>query len=58
MPSVSSVWLTLEACTLTVGSWYLSVPKFWTHRTKIYYVCDTSVHEKAWRSRKRVAQAT
>ncbi len=32
--------------------------KFWTHRTKIYYFCDTSVREKAWCSRKRVAQAT
>jgi hypothetical protein len=37
---------------------YRWVPKFWTHRTKTYYVCDTSVREKAWRSRKRVAQAT
>ncbi len=34
------------------------VPKFWTHRTKIYCFCDTSVREKAWRSCKRVAQAT
>jgi hypothetical protein len=36
----------------------LSVPKFWTHRTKVYCFCDTSVREKAWRSRKRVVQAT
>jgi hypothetical protein len=34
------------------------VPKFWTHRTKVYYLCDRSVREKAWRSRKRVTQAT
>ncbi len=34
------------------------VPKFWTHRTIVYCFCDTSVREKAWRSRKRVAQAT
>ncbi len=34
------------------------VPKFWAHRTKIYYFCDRSVREKAWRSRKRVEQAT
>ncbi len=33
-------------------------PKFWTHRTKIYYFCDRSVRSKAWRSRKRVVQAT
>ncbi len=33
-------------------------PKFWTHGTKLSYFCDTSVREKAWRSRKRVAQAT
>ncbi len=37
---------------------YRSVPKFWTHRTIFYYFGDTSVREKAWRSRKRVAQAT
>ncbi len=52
----------LAVCVATC-SWlhavsYLSVPKFWTHRTKIYYFCDRSVREKAWRSRKRVAQAT
>ncbi len=28
------------------------------HRTQFYYFCDQSVREKAWRSRKRVAQAT
>ncbi len=37
---------------------YACVPKFWTHRTQTYCLCDTSVREKAWRSRKRVAQAT
>ncbi len=37
---------------------YHRVPKFWNHWTKIYYFCDRSVREKAWRSRKRVAQAT
>jgi hypothetical protein len=37
---------------------YRRIPKFWTHRTKVYYFCDTSVLEKAWRSRKRAAQAT
>ncbi len=37
---------------------YPRVPKFWTHRTKIHCFCDRSVCEKAWRSRKRVAQAT
>jgi hypothetical protein len=37
---------------------YLSVTKFWTHRTNFYCFCDRSVREKAWRSRKRIAQAT
>ncbi len=37
---------------------YRCVPKFWTHRTKFYCFCDRSVREKAWRSRKCVAQAT
>jgi hypothetical protein len=37
---------------------YHRVPKFWTHQTKFYYFYDRSVLEKAWRSRKRVAQAT
>ena len=36
---------------------YLSVLKLWTHRTKFYDLCDRRVLEKAWRSRKRVAQA-
>ncbi len=37
---------------------YHRVPKCWTHRTKINNFCDGSVREKAWRSRKPVAQAT
>ncbi len=37
---------------------YRCVTKFWTHQTKFYCFCDRSVREKAWRSRKRVAQAT
>ncbi len=37
---------------------YPCVPKFWTRRTKVCSFCDRSVREKAWRSRKRVAQAT
>ncbi len=37
---------------------YPRVPKFWTHRTKFYCFCDTSVRDKAWRSHTRVAQAT
>ncbi len=37
---------------------YRCVPKFWTLRTKFYCFCDRSVREKAYRSRKRVAQAT
>ncbi len=37
---------------------YHGVFKFWTHWTTFYCFCDRSVHEKAWRSRKRVAQAT
>jgi hypothetical protein len=43
---------------LSLGCSYRSVPKFWTHQTKFYCFCDRSVREKAWRSRKRVAQAT
>ncbi len=40
-------------------SWMLRpAPKFWAHQTKFYYFCDRSVREKAWCSRKRVAQAT
>ncbi len=34
---------------------YRSVPKFWTHQTKLYCFCGTSVPSKACRSRKRVA---
>ncbi len=37
---------------------YSCLPKCWTHRTNFYCFCDRSVCEKAWRSRKRVAQAT
>ncbi len=37
---------------------YPRVPKFWTHRTIHYCFCNRSVREKAWRSRKRVTQAT
>ncbi len=37
---------------------YRCVLKLWTHWTKVYCFCDTSVREKAWRSRKHVAQAT
>ncbi len=52
---------------LAQAAWYVTghclsayprVPTFWTHRTKFYCFCDRSVREKAWRSRKRVAQAT
>jgi hypothetical protein len=32
--------------------------KFWTHRTQLSCFCNRSVRSKAWRSRKRVAQAT
>ncbi len=27
---------------------YRGVPKFWTHRTKVYCFCDRSVRKKAW----------
>ncbi len=37
---------------------FRSVPKFWTQQTKCYDFCYQSVRLKAWRSRKRVAQAT
>jgi hypothetical protein len=37
---------------------YCCVPKLRTHWTKFYCFFDRSVREKAWRSRKRVAQAT
>jgi hypothetical protein len=40
------------------GSGYRCIPKFWTHRTEFHFSCDRSVREKAWCSRKRVAQAT
>jgi hypothetical protein len=48
------VFLVRASC----ACWHRRVPKFWTHRTKLYCFCDRSVREKAWRSRKRVAQAT
>ncbi len=44
-----------QACVLCMG---LRAPEFWTHRTKFYFFCDRIVREKAWHSRKRVAQAT
>ncbi len=53
-----------RVCTQRIGvchrclAVYRCIPKFRTHRTKFYYFCDRSVCEKAWRSRKRVAQAT
>ncbi len=34
------------------------IPKCWTHQTMVYNFCNRSVREKAWRSCKRVAQAT
>ncbi len=42
----------------TYGCGYHVVPTFTPHRTKCNYFCDRSVREKAWRSHKRVAQAT
>ncbi len=48
-PSLTYVHPLVRACLRTAV--FLSL----THRTKFYYVCDPSVREKAWRSRKRVA---
>ncbi len=53
------LWSEYErVCGFAWFSGYRSVLKFWTHRTTFYCLCDRSEREKAWRSRKRVAQAT
>jgi hypothetical protein len=43
------------SCTCCVAA---VIPMFWVHRTNTYCFCDQSLREKAWRSCKRVAQAT